>query len=88
MDELRQMLTNHLRGRGLPGDHITSYLKSLEKLIESEPGIEPAQLNQKLHALGWDEVTLDYHHLQIAIACFENDLQKNEPPNDPALKPP
>lgn len=40
MDELRQMLTDHLRGRGLPGDHVTSYLKSLEKLIESEPGIE------------------------------------------------
>ena len=40
MDNLRQLLAEHLRGRGLPDDHIISYLRSLEKLIESEPGIE------------------------------------------------
>jgi hypothetical protein len=40
-------------------------------LISSEPGIDPAQANQKLHSLGWDEVLIDYHCLQIAIACLE-----------------
>jgi len=73
MDELKQMLTDHLRSQGLTDKHIVSYLKSLETLIESEPGIDPAQLNQRLHSLGWDEVTLDYHYLQMAIASFEAD---------------
>jgi hypothetical protein len=24
-----------------------------------------------MHSLGWDEVAVDYHCLQIAIACLE-----------------
>jgi hypothetical protein len=73
MDKLRQMLTEHLRSRGLPDDHIAFYLKSLQKLIKSEPGIDPAHLNQRLRSLGWDEVDLDYHYLQMAIGSFEKD---------------
>jgi hypothetical protein len=30
-----------------------------------------AQVNEQLHFLGWDDVELDYHTLQLAIACFE-----------------
>jgi hypothetical protein len=37
--------------------------------------IEPAVANQKLHALGWNEVAIDYHCLQIAIACLEADTK-------------
>ena len=29
------------------------------------------QVNQRLHLLGWDSFELDYHTLQLAIACFE-----------------
>jgi hypothetical protein len=29
----------------------------------------------KLHSLGWDEVAIDYHSLQIAIACIEADTK-------------
>jgi len=29
------------------------------------------QVNKRLHLLGWDSVELDYHTLQLAIACFE-----------------
>ena len=71
MSQLKQMLMNRLRARGMPDDHIASYLKTLEKLVKSEPGIETFRLNQKLHSLGWNEFSIDYHLLQIAIACFE-----------------
>jgi hypothetical protein len=47
------------------------FLKALTSLISSEPGIDPARANQKMHSLGWDEVVVDYHCLQIAIACHE-----------------
>ena len=29
------------------------------------------QINKGLHLLGWDNFELDYHTLQLAIACFE-----------------
>ena len=31
--------------------------------------------NQKMHSLGWNEVTVDYHSMQIAIACLEADTK-------------
>jgi hypothetical protein len=49
------------------------HLKLLASIVASEPGIELASLNQKLHSLGWDEVDIDYHCLQIAIACHESE---------------
>ena len=71
MSNLRKILIDHLRGEGMPDEHIVSYLKILEKLVTSEPGIEAPKLNEKLHSLGWNEVNIDYHFLQIAIAYLE-----------------
>jgi len=49
---------------------IPFFLKALASIMVSDPGIDPAQLNQKLNALGWNEVTIDDHSLQIALACL------------------
>jgi hypothetical protein len=73
MNKLRQILIDHLRDQGMTDDHIASYLKALKELVDSEPGIETDKLNQKLHSLGWNEVSINYHFLQIALACFEED---------------
>jgi len=54
---------------------IPAYLKALTSIISSEPGIYPAQANLKLNSLGWNEVAIDYHYLQIAIACLEHELK-------------
>jgi hypothetical protein len=61
--------------QGMDTALIPAFLKALTSLISSEPGIEPAVANQKMHSLGWDEVTVDYHCLQIAIACLEADTK-------------
>jgi hypothetical protein len=53
---------------------IPTFLKTLTSIISSEPAIELAQVNQKLNLLGWDEVTIDYHSLQITIACLVTDV--------------
>ena len=29
------------------------------------------QINKRLQFLGWNDFELDYHTLQLAIACFE-----------------
>ncbi|RPI66537.1 MAG: hypothetical protein EHM38_09990 [Geobacteraceae bacterium] len=71
MDDLKLLLIDRLRSKGIDPSLIPAFLKALSHLISSEPGIEPAVANQKMHSLGWNEVTVDYHSMQIAIACLE-----------------
>jgi hypothetical protein len=71
MDDLKLLLIDRLKSKGIDPSLIPAFLKALTSLISSEPGIDPAVANQKMHSLGWDEVSIDYHCLQIAIACLE-----------------
>ena len=70
MEDLKPLLIDQLKSQGMDPTLIPAFLKALTSIISSEPGIELAQVNQKLNLLGWDEVTIDYHSLQIAIACL------------------
>jgi hypothetical protein len=73
MENLRLLLIDRLKSKGMEPSLIPAYLKALTSLISREPSIDPVQVNQKLQSLGWDEVSIDYHCLQIAIACLEAD---------------
>ena len=75
MEDLKPLLIDRLKSKGMDPSLIPAYLKALTSIISSEPGIELAQVNQKLNLLGWDEVTIDYHSLQIAIACLDVDTK-------------
>ena len=75
MDDLKLLLIDRLKSKGMDPSLISAFLKALTSLISSEPGIDSAMANQKMHSLGWDEVTVDYHSLQIAIACLETDTK-------------
>jgi hypothetical protein len=75
MEDLKLILIDQLKSKGIDPALIPAFLKALTSLISSEPRVEPAQINQKLHSLGWDEVAIDYHSLQIAIACIETDTK-------------
>ena len=70
MEDLKPLLIDRLKSQGMDPSLIPAFLKALTGIISSKPGIELAQVNQKLNLLGWDEVTIDYHSLQIAIACL------------------
>jgi len=52
MEDLRLLLIDRLKSKGIDPWLIPAYLKALTSLISSEPGIEPAQINQKMHSLG------------------------------------
>lgn len=73
MEDLKLLLIDRLKSKGMDPSLTSAFLKALTSLIASDPDIEPAVANQKMHSLGWDEVTVDYHCLQIAIACLEAD---------------
>jgi len=75
MEDLKLLLIDRLKSKGMDPSLIPAFLKALTNLISSEPSIEPAQANQKLQSLGWNEVAIDYHSLQIALACLETDTK-------------
>jgi len=73
MEDLKLLLIDRLKSMGMDPSLIPAFFKALTNVISSEPSIEPAQATQKFHSLGWNEVVIDYHCLQIAIACHEAD---------------
>jgi hypothetical protein len=68
MVDLKPLLIDRLKSQGMDPLLIPAFLKALTSILSSQPGIELAQANQKLHALGWNEVATDYHSMQIAMA--------------------
>jgi hypothetical protein len=72
MEDLKLLLVDRLKSMGMDPALIPPYLKALAGIIASDPDIDVAQANKKLHSLGWDEVSIDYHCLQIALACIES----------------
>jgi hypothetical protein len=70
MDDLKLLLIDRLKSQGMDPALIPAYMKALTSIITTEPAIGVAQVNQKLHALEWNEVCLDYHSLEIAMACL------------------
>jgi hypothetical protein len=75
MDDLKLLLIDRLKSKGIDPSLIPAYLKALTSLVSSEPGIELVLINQKMHSLGWNEVVIDYHCLQIVIACLETETK-------------
>jgi len=75
MEDLNLLLIDRLKSKGVDPALIPAFLKALTHLISCEPEIDLSHVNRKMHSLGWNEVVVDYHRLQIAIACLEADTK-------------
>jgi hypothetical protein len=75
MNHFKLLLIGRLKSQGMDPSLIPAFLKALTNIITSKPGIDVVQINQKMHAPGWDEVSIDYHSLEIAIACLVADKE-------------
>jgi hypothetical protein len=80
MDEFKQILLDRLVKAGADPSSLGGVLKALSKLVCSDPDIDPAAANERLHYLGWPEVEVDYHTLQLALACLELEAGKRPSP--------
>jgi hypothetical protein len=79
MSDFKQILQDRLVKGGVDPSSLSGILKTLSKLLSSNPDIDPVAANKRLHYLGWHEVEVDYHILQLALACLE--LENGPPPN-------
>lgn len=71
MEDFKQVLLDRLVKKGADPSSLGSILKALSKILCEDPGVDPGAANERLRYLGWQEVQVDYHILQMALACFE-----------------
>jgi hypothetical protein len=72
---LNQILLDRLQQQGVNNNEAPAFLRDLSKILETNPGIDPAAASSKLQLLGWNGVTLDYQSLQLALAWMESENQ-------------
>jgi len=53
------------------------FIRSLVNSCSNDPEMNLSQINRQLHYLGWNGIELDYHTLQLAIACLEEEGLEN-----------
>ena len=88
MNNLSQLTLNliaRLEKQGIEQSIMPGFLRSLVQTVFLDPNMNLVQVNRKLHLLGWDGFELDYHTLQLAIACFEAEGLKSFEPSQPAV---
>lgn len=73
MNDLRQILIDQLVKNGADPSSLPGMLRALSKILSANPDIDTAAANEKLCYLGWNEIQLNYHTLQLALAYFESE---------------
>jgi len=73
LSEYIKALIRRLESKGLTKSEIPGFVWSLKSCLLNKPQMNCYQLNERLRHLGWGDFLLDYHTLQLAIACFETD---------------
>ena len=71
MEQVIRILIKRLEKKGIEPNTIHGFMRDLANTILLSPHVNLLQVNERLHLLGWDSVEMDYHTLQLAIACFE-----------------
>ena len=69
--DIEKTLISELKGKGIENNIIPRFLKDVAYSFQINPSVSLSDVNDRLHFLGWEEVELDYHTLQLAIASFE-----------------
>ena len=73
MSQLKELLIYRLVNKGMPPNIISSYLRSMKICLVNKPNMSLLQANEHLQFLGWNDIELDYHTMQLAKACFETE---------------
>ena len=70
---IEKTLIRNLQKKGIVAKVMPRFMKDLAYSYQVDPDVSLSDVNDHLHFLGWEDVNLDYHTLQLAIASFERD---------------
>ena len=71
--DIEEILISELKEKGIESNIIPRFIKDLIYSLQIDPSGSLSDVNARLHFLGWEDVELDYHTLQLAIASYERD---------------
>ena len=79
LNEYKKVLIRRLRKKGMGKSEIPGFVWALKSCLLDKPDMNYLQVNKRLQYLGWKDFVLDYHTMQLAIACFEaGDFNRSE----------
>ena len=79
LNEYKKVLIRRLRKKGMRKNEIPGFVWALKSCLLDKPDMNYLQVNKRLQYLGWKDFVLDYHTMQLAIACFEaGDFNRSE----------
>lgn len=70
--QLRALLVERLERQGVEQAQMSGFFRELAKLMSEFPDVTLPAVNARLHYLGWAEVTLGYHSMQLVAFCLGN----------------
>ncbi|MEW6673378.1 MAG: hypothetical protein AB1427_16875 [Thermodesulfobacteriota bacterium] len=76
VNHIKQSLTQRLETKGVEQSKIPGLLRELANFDFFNPHVNLLYINERMQYLGWNDFKMDYHTLQLAIACFEADCLK------------
>jgi len=77
MKQIKEILFQRLEKNGVDFNFMPGFIRSLVNSCSNDPEMNLSQINRQLHYLGWNGIELDYHTLQLAIACLEDEGLEN-----------
>ena len=71
MTSIDKKFIGKLIERGVETSLIPGFVRSLANVLLIDPAMTLIEANQRLKYLGWDNIEIDYHTLQLAIMSLE-----------------
>jgi len=71
MSLIDQKFIYRLIERGVEKSLIPGFIRSFANALLIDPEMDYIQVNKRLKYLGWDNIEIDYHTLQLAIMSLE-----------------
>ena len=89
MDVITDIMIRRLIAKGMETTTIPAYFRDVANTIAGNSGLSLRGINRQVKLLGWDEIDLDDHTLQLMIAVFEgNGLPVIEDAMNPVIESP
>lgn len=73
VSHIKHILKQRLEKKGVDRSKIPGLLRDLANFDFLNPHVNLLYINERMQYLGWNDFKMDYHTLQLAIACFESE---------------